>query len=430
MTEENKYLDTLFQRKFAGFEAQPPASVWENVHQELHGKKGGFSNPINLATLAALVLISGLLGFSIMKDTQLNISEVDPSLLASLQTSTTLARESMMLPPSGSEPQTYQAVATDNDKPSKLHTETTETRPSIQDHLNTHDQHINTSYAPLFAEQMRLAKMKNRRSFALHTGIPAMNMEGISVRDSKYNPRFSWTTDGDRSYKKTATWQFGAFFTPEVSFYSDDSIANQRSYALDFTARWKKNEFFIESGLGVSFSSDEGKYAIDYEQFLGSYDDVYNVTFDTTESGGLVPVYHTNVVNVYDSISRYKLDNTRNQYTYLQLPVYVGFHKQVDRLGWFVKGGPILSVLVNKNIPEPDAGYNRIIGLDQQMATRVSTHWQLAVSAGITYQLSNKVSIAIEPTFRYYLNSQYEQKYINTRHPYSVGLRTGLLFNF
>ena len=71
MTEESKYLDKLFQSKFAGFEVEPPATVWTNVHKEIHGKGGGSINPVNLAVLAALVLISGLLGFSIIKDSPL-----------------------------------------------------------------------------------------------------------------------------------------------------------------------------------------------------------------------------------------------------------------------------------------------------------------------------------------------------------------------
>jgi hypothetical protein len=221
----------------------------------------------------------------------------------------------------------------------------------------------------------------------------------------------------------------GLYFTPEVIFYPDDSIPNQRSYTFEATGRWVKRDFFIESGLGLSFSSDDGNYAIDYEKFLGSYDDVYSVTFDTTESGAVVPVYHTNVVNVYDSISKYRVEQTRNKYTYLQIPVYLGFQKEVNRFGWYFKGGPVLAILVHENIPEPDAGNDKIIAVDQQMPSRVNTYWQFAVGAGITYKLSNKVSIAVEPVFRYYLNSQYQRKYITTRNPYSVGLRAGLLFN-
>ena len=277
--------------------------------------------------------------------------------------------------------------------------------------------------------EARLARLRSRSSNGLHSSL-FINVNGVQVRDSRYRPKYAGVNDGERKYNRRAEWQLGLFFTPEVIFYPDDSIPNQRSYTFEATGRWVKSDFFVESGLGLSFSSDDGNYAIDYEKYLGSYDDVYNVTFDTTENGSVVPIYHTSIVDVYDSVDRYKVEQTKNKYTYLQIPVYIGFQKEVNRFGWFIKGGPILSVLIYENIPEPDAGNDKIVNVDRQMPARVNSTWQLGFSAGMTYKLSRKVSIAIEPTFRYYLSSQYQRKYITTRHPYSVGLRTGLLFNF
>lgn len=431
MTEENKYLDELFKAKFAGFEAEPPASAWNNIHDNLHGNNGGSVNPVNLSMLAALIVISGLLGFSIIGSVPEQSNEIDPAYLSDLHISSVIPSENNLYEPgrdmaeNTGTPMRKTSNVVDSDP-----VMTNSSQPEPDRHEAMHNTQANTVYTHSFAEKARLAKMKNRRSLALHTGLSSPGTTSIVVRDSKTSPRFSAINKGEPDYKRNASWQVGAFFTPEVSFFNDDSIPNQRRYTFDVTARWKKNEFFVESGLGISFSNDDGKYAIDYEQFLGSYDDVYNVTFDTTQSGDIIANYHTNEVNVYDSISKYKVDQTKNKYTYLQIPVYIGFHRQIDRFGWFIKGGPILSLMMNKNIPEPDAGYNRIVGLDQQMASRVDLHWQMAFSMGITYQLSDKVSFALEPTFRYYLNSQYERTYITTRHPYSLGLRTGLLFNF
>jgi hypothetical protein len=431
VTEENKYLDELFQSKFAGFEAEPPASAWNNIHDKLHGNNGGSVNPVNLSMLAALILISGLLGFSIIGDVPEQSHEIDPAYLSDLYISNDIPSENTFSEPAVNMPEN---TRTPVQKPGNITdsepAERTGAQPEANKHKAMHSAQGNSVYTPSFAEKARLAKMKNRRSLTIHAGLSRPEQTSISVRDSRTSPRFSAVNKGENAYKRNASWQVGAFFTPEVSFFNDDSIPNQRIYTFDVTARWKKNEFFIESGLGLSFSTDDGKYAIDYEQYLGTYDDVYNVTFDTTQSGDIVANYHTNEVNVYDSISQYKVDQTKNKYTYLQIPVYIGFQRQIDRFGWFVKGGPILSLMMNKNIPDPDAGYNRIIGLDQQIAGRVDMHWQMAFSLGITYQLSEKVSFALEPTFRYYLNSQYERKYITTRHPYSLGLRTGLLFNF
>jgi hypothetical protein len=431
VTEENKYLDELFQAKFAGFEAEPPASAWNNIHDKLHGNKGGSVNPVNLSMLAALIVISGLLGFSIIGNVPEQSNEIDPAYLSDLHISSAIPSENNFNEPGrGLAENTGAPIHISADAVDSKPVETNNSQPEPDRHEAIHSNQANTVYTYSFAEKARLAKMKNRRSLNLHAGLSSPGPSSIMLRDSKTSPRFSAINKGENDYKRNASWQVGAFFTPEVGFFTDDSIPNQRIYTFDVTARWKKNEFFVESGLGISFSNDDGKYAIDYEQFLGTYDDVYNVTFDTTQSGDIIANYYTNEVNVYDSISKYKVDQTQNKYTYLQIPVYIGFHRQMDRFGWFIKGGPILSLMMNKNIPEPDAGYNRIVGLDQQMAQRVDIHWQMAFSMGITYQLSEKVSIALEPTFRYYLNSQYERTYITTRHPYSLGLRTGLLFNF
>lgn len=434
MSEENKYLDELFQSKFAAFEAEPPASVWDNIYAKLHGNSGGSINPVNLSVLAALIMISGLLGFSLINS---NSSESETSLISDGHTAMLFEDPTLLHPEALELPEVIeQRMAGNNEDQYVLNIsdeeseKTVENAPEdIQPHNSLHEYYVKTTFGESFSEKEKLARLRARNSNGLYSGL-FMNIDGIQVRDSRYNPRFSGINDGERKYNRRATWQLGVFFTPEVIFYPDDSIPNQRSYTFEATGRWVKNDFFIESGLGLSFSSDDGNYAIDYERFLGSYDDVYNVTFDTTESGAVVPIYHTNLVNVYDSIDRYKVEQTKNKYTYLQIPVYIGFQKEVNRFGWFIKGGPILSILVHENIPEPDAGNDRILSVDSQMPSRVNSNWQLGFSAGMTYQLSPKVSIAIEPTFRYYLSSQYQRKYISTRHPYSVGLRTGLLFNF
>lgn len=436
MAEESKYLDNLFQSKFAAFEAEPPARVWENVHAELHGKGGSSINPVNLAVLSALIMISGLLGYSIINGSssrQENMMNVDGQTAILFEDPALAHPEALELP---ALIESHLAAQADYQRSANIFPITDEaenndetTNETQLPHNTLHAYYVETTFGDAFSEKARLAKLRARRSHGLYTGLN-LNVGDIRVRDSKINPRFAGMNDGERRYNRRASWQMGVFFTPEVIFYPEDSIPNQRAYTFEVTGRWVKSDFFVESGLGFSFSSDDGTYAIDYEKFLGTYDDVYNVTFDTTESGAVVPIYHTNVVNVYDSISEYKVEQTKNKYTYLQIPVYIGFQKEVNRFGWFIKGGPILSILVHENIPTPDAGIDRIVDIDQQMPTRVNTNWQLGFSAGLTYQLSRKVSIAVEPTFKYYLNSQYQRKYITTRHPYSIGLRTGLLFNF
>ncbi len=430
MTEEHKYLDQLFQSKFAAFEAEPPAAVWQNIHKKLHNNGGGSINPVTFATIAALIMISGLLSFSIIKNTpgHLATPAEGTSMLLADNFSAPLPPANMRIIPSGN---SETPAVTEIETPNSSEGHFTEKVTTVGDaHNSMHIMQQETVFAPAFERNAYLQKLKSRKALP---AIPVENMNGkeyIPVRNSQYQPVFNDRDQKDRAYVSTAQWQFGLLFSPQVTFYPNDAINNQRGYGIDFSARWKKKEFFIESGIGLAFSSDNGNYSIDYEKYLGTYNDVYNVTFDTLPDGTLKPNYHTNPVDVYDTIGKYRIEQTKNRYTYLQVPVLLGFQKQFERFGWFVKTGPVISVMLSSDIPTPDTGDDRIIGIDQQMPGRVNTHWQLAFSAGFTYQLSDRVSLAVEPTFRYYLNSQYNSNYINTRHPYSLGLRTGLLFNF
>ena len=45
------------------------------------------------------------------------------------------------------------------------------------------------------------------------------------------------------------------------------------------------------------------------------------------------------------------------------------------------------------------------------------------------YGLSNKLSLNLEPTFKYYLNSVNKRALLNT-HPYSIGIFSGLSYDF
>ncbi len=225
----------------------------------------------------------------------------------------------------------------------------------------------------------------------------------------------------------------GAYFTPEIIFYPSDADVNKNANTLGLGLNLNYNGFIIESGLGVSFSEDNGNYKIDYEEYLGSYEDLLSITFDTT-GPTVTPIFHTTTVDVYDSVSKVSISPSKNSYTYLQIPLLFGFVKSNQRISYSLKGGPIMSFMINKNIPNavlPEGKINPI-KIDKNIPTRINTNWQFAINVGFAYKLSNHLNISIEPTFRYYLRSVYnnDNNIISTKHPYSLGVRTGLIYKF
>ncbi len=232
-------------------------------------------------------------------------------------------------------------------------------------------------------------------------------------------------------YGKRGDLYFGLYFTPEVIFYPSDINTTNKSYSVDLNVTYKFSNYLLQSGVGIMSSSDDGQSKVDFEKFLGSYEDVYDVTFDTI-TNGVVPVYHTETVNVYDSIQHVTVTPTKNKYTYLQIPILFGYTEEFKRFSWFVKGGPSISLMVNENISSVnlDNDNNRIINVDSEVPSRIKANWQIVLSGGITYKLGNHVSIGVEPMVRFYMKSAYEQNTIQTKHPYSFGLRSGIIVNF
>jgi hypothetical protein len=203
------------------------------------------------------------------------------------------------------------------------------------------------------------------------------------------------------------------------------------SNSIELNASYHTNNLIFQSGVGVSVVTDQGDNLVEYRKYLGSYEDVYDVTIDTTNTGLLDITYYTSTVNVYDSVASEVISPTKRKFTYLQIPALFGYGKESRRFGWFVKGGPSLMLLIDQNIPETNMANSSdmVMNSENSLPGKRGTHWQFIMSAGATYKLGNRLSVSIEPTFKYHINSAYEKSNLNTKHPYSIGLRTGLILD-
>jgi hypothetical protein len=232
-------------------------------------------------------------------------------------------------------------------------------------------------------------------------------------------------------YGEPGSLLFGLHFTPELQFYPSDEKLTSRSYSLDLSAIYRFSGFLVQTGVGTMWTSDNGNYKVDYHQYLGSYEDVYNITFDTT-GGEVVPTYYTETVKVYDTLDHVYISPTKNKYTYLTLPLLFGYGNEGRHFNWFLKVGPSISLLINKNVSNyyQSDDPNKIISVENDVPSRLHTNWQIVMSGGISLGLNQNLSISLEPIFRYYIKSAYEQNRLNSKNPYSVGLRAGFLVNF
>jgi hypothetical protein len=474
MVKKYSNIDELFRDKFKDFELYPPDHIWKKIKQQVQGSGVGkagrsFSNG-GIIGITLFLIITSLITIYLLqstsgKDSDHELKVTNQNLGGSLNST---PRSAMELP-SDKVLETAMAVATAkkdvqtenrNKVPSRFEliptskTQQGKSKLSVSESVNiaenrslTHteesDQYRQSEIPGLIPSDFNLKPGDDSELLALNdtdklTGEQnksnGVEEESDQLTESNGNEADNFAVPGPEirdDYGKESNWKFGLYFTPELVYYPSAAEFNSRSYSLDLNAIYGFSGYLIQSGLGVGFSSDNGNYKIDYNKYLGAYQDVYDVTFDTT-GGQVIPIYHTETVKVYDTIDRISISPTKRKFTYLNIPVLFGYGNEGRRFGWYVKAGPSLSVLIHENIPDINLtdSQNKILYVENELPGRIKTNWQFVFTGGVSYKLGNSLSFTLEPMFRYYINSAYEQNKVTLKTPYSIGIRAGFVLGF
>lgn len=468
-------IDDLFRDKFDNFEVDPPDYVWDNIKSGMGGPagkgKGSFLKGGGFAGITLILLSIGLITLLFMNNSDVISEESGQNNMGpAMSAGADLIADNSSVPddretennaaflPGVREQKPIAPILDEEEESRKKNTKVRGTNPKrnsavyIQPALHSPIPQERESAVGLTVQQIPAglvevqqdsraeAPVRNEstaRQNSTMVNEVAVQQNSLEdktdmIRGQESPEKGTSGTPGIRSdYGANGNWLFGIYFTPELIAFPSDDVMKNYSYSVDLNASYRKGNYFLQSGIGVARNHEQGNNVIDYNKYMGSYEDVYNVTFDST-ANGIVPVYHTETVYVYDTLNHVVITPTKRYFTYLQVPLFVGYGAESKQFGWFLKGGPSLSFLIHQQIPE--TGMNmaqaRVLNVENEMPDRISTHWQFILSAGITYKLGNRISLSMEPMFRYYIRSAYEQDKLNTKHPYSIGLRSGIVLSF
>lgn len=226
-----------------------------------------------------------------------------------------------------------------------------------------------------------------------------------------------------------------AYFAPEVTEYHRiASESKESSYLGGVALSYNTENYVIQAGLEISRFNDLGDYLVNIHSYdsIGYYNGVSGFEVDPENPGELI--FHTHTVEVWDTVQHHSHEQTRNSYTYLQIPVMVGY-KAVES-GIFsahIKAGPSFSFLLNRREPGLEfhaSGNARVAGIDNFTAPRIETNVQVLVSLALQLQFTEKLGLLVEPAYRYYLNPVYDVNNESLKNPYGIGVRGGVFFNF
>lgn len=225
------------------------------------------------------------------------------------------------------------------------------------------------------------------------------------------------------------TGQLGVL--PELAFYDEGEKYNKMNYWLHGGIDWHLSSFSVGTALELGYMYDQGKYRVDYK----SRDSVgfYTVVVSFAAGPDNEVVYHTQMITLYDSILHRDDPRTNNRYTYLRIPVLLGYKIfEHNRFSLTFRAGPALTLLLGNKKGEPVIEYAnaRIIRIDEETPARMKTNWQIWADLMLEMRINEKFSLYIEPSWKYFFRPTADQENIHSKPPWSIGVGLGVQFNF
>ena len=450
--EQNSF-EHKIQKKFDGYQPTPPAHVWQNILFELKQQEknkniaGRFRRRKTLvAAIAAGIAAAALILFYVFNYSNTSHHNTLPEKSKITEDSSNNTPSDTRNHKSRINKDTQTVFS--NEDSSNNNTDEESARQNTgnssrtKDTLKKDEKHNEQNPGGLPMDKNKYIREKSAGILTMLTPYPLRqphsphnDMTPHKRLASHDNNHLAETKEqGFSKISSHGKWSFGLYATPELLMTKAPAANTHPNYSADFAAIYSMKNFFIQTGMSYLSGNNNTDVDVDYLKynFLGSYEDVYEVTFDSTENG-VEPTYHTKTVEVYDTLQKQTSSHFKNKYRYLNLPLLIGYGRQISpRFSVSLKGGPILSLMLKDNrkvgFNQPNTDITNMTAPEP----RAKTNWQALFSAGIEYHVSSTIRFALEPRIKYYFNPVYnlDNTIKKNEKPYSIGIRTGVVIDF
>jgi hypothetical protein len=436
MSEKGANIDLLFRNGLKDFEVLPPVGVWEGIQNSGKVKTRSY---VLLKVAAAVTLLMTLSFFTYrwsrdITDNQNTLAAFDVKMYPPVQVNKI---KNNYLPPNLAE----NLVSS----------------PAVEKESIIVDESLNVSEPDVSSVAAFHYDSKMDMKIALNQPI------GGSAPAVIYTPQYNQATTsfGSLNYPQTENikpenrWSLAAFASP--TYYSkfssgEDGLSKDLmeseepivSYTGGLGLSYKiSKRFSIQSGLYYSSLGQKLDGINSYEGFRqydnskgdnnfivhSSNGDIYannpDVFLSTDASERIMTAYTNDVFDPKKANLQYLNNSLTQNLSYLELPLILRY-KLVDKtLGINLIGGLSYNFLVSNSVYTELEGNKYLIG-DTRGLNPMSV--SSSVGMGMEYNVSKKLSLNLEPTFRYYLNPfSISGSYA---HPYSFGVFSGVSYKF
>jgi hypothetical protein len=429
--KERQNIDHFFKNGIAGFKAEPSEKVWDNIEAAYFAKKGiAFKWYYLGAALLLLITAGGIWYFGNKGDqpdynTEHKIIELPKTEIENKTSGSAvnpIEKEAVQLVKGESTVSVNKSIQV---KKEKVRAEST---------VNDRVEATNSIYSK--SASTSRANVSTENNARINEHLFMLNPLWIDIFNNPETGFIDPTRiEGMEKYlekKRKSHFYTGATIRAGMMYYPSTTDQFTWTAGLDFGMTIKN--IFFETGINYADTKERGIYSIELKgrDSIGYFNQVESFEIDPAHPEQII--YNTKEVTVYDSVDHYTHTTPFFRYQYFNVPISIGY-KFFNRPKFTasVRTGIILSLMVNKNIPEADfmdPEYT-VVRIQNNTPERVDNNliWQIGVR--FNYKINKSVSLSAEPVFTKYLNSIYnvEKNYPNVK-PYTMGLQFGIYYGF
>jgi hypothetical protein len=442
MVEKGADIDLLFRNGLKDLEVLPPVGVWGTIYPAIRRKQKPYILLRSAALIAVLVSIS-VLAYRWSRNIS---SQLENPVLALEQESIRYQNIDNVAVVRPASPYNKIAVTEKRNTTVVSHVpESVVNTPGIDSKLPVFNINVSGTGSKNVPDLMKPVKNPDLRNL-------------FTTTDDSYSGTYSLY--GDYTYdapkNNTGKWSLIAAATPSYNMRTDlgnDKVSEQMSSS-------EQSRISYSGGMGVGYrisrrlSVQSGLY---YTSIGQEIENIYSFSgfqrYDQTKSdhnfevltsggviytdnadvflldnsGGRVLTMYTN--DVFDPAKAnlsYVNNSLRQTFSYLEMPLILRY-KLIDKnIDFNLIGGLSYNLLVNNTVHTYVDGNKYSVGKTEGLNPFMVSS---SLGMGMEYNLSGKISLNLEPMFRYYLNPFSETAGIRT-HPYSFGIFSGLSYKF
>jgi hypothetical protein len=440
MDERGANIDVVFRNGLKDYEVLPPPEVWDNIHPVVKTNL----RPLLILRTAAAVAVLMSVSFLAYRLTREIPSEIINNVSAlDVATIPAIIKHDPVVSVSENRKRNNLLLISRNDA---VANSGTIFEPVADEVITSPDIALIQKSGSLSPENSRLLKGPN---------IPSVNLtQNTAFQTEDFTDLY---IQDDNLKKNSERWSIAALATPtynssfnsgkdELSKQLDASEQNIVSYSGGVAFSFKVNRrFSVQSGL---FYSSVGQMIDGINSFGGfqKYDNTKgDRNFEVLTSSGTIYTNNGDVFlladgpaeristsftnDVFDPVKaslQYINNNLRQNFSYLELPVILRY-KFVDKtVDLNLIGGLSYNLLVDNSVYTIVDGIKYSVGKTEGLN---SVSISSSLGMGMEYNISDKLSLNLEPTFRYYIN-RFNQLTGSNVHPYSFGIFSGISYKF